>query len=140
MDAAGNETISSSSSAVTATPTQPGKTTMFSIVGATGYLTGSVVTSSEVVVHMPESSPVLKSAFVELTGLTTGSTTNTVSVAMNSQATSTYTLPSNTTPFRLLYPLDDISVSPSTNTLYVLSTQDTAILSADVVVTYAYTP
>lgn len=140
IDAAGNETISSSSSAATVTPTQPGKTTMFSIVGATGYLMGNTVTSSDVVVHMPESSPLLKSAFVEITGLTTGSTTNTVSIAMNSQATSTYTLPSNTTPFRLLYPLDDVSVSPSTNTLYVLSTQDTAILSADVVVTYAYTP
>lgn len=145
QDAAGNETLSANNTFMTGSVTQPAKTTTFYLLGRTGVLAGGETSSTTFSVLAPEMSPLVKSAFVVVTGISSGGGTNNVSVQVNTQAAQTYAIDaSSQTPFTLVYNISPASLYlndiPATNALRIIPSIDTAIASAKVVVTYAYTP
>jgi hypothetical protein len=120
--------------------TDPGKTTTFYISGATGAI--SSITSSNFLVHIPETVYSIKSAFVELTGVTAGAGTNDIDVSVNAQATSTYAIAAGESFFRILYPVDgaNIYLDPAENVLGIDPSMSTNIVSAQIYVTYSFEP
>jgi hypothetical protein len=120
--------------------TDPGKTTIFYINGTTGAV--SSYTSSNFLVHIPEAVYEIKSAFVELTGVTAGAGTNNMDVSVNGLATSTYAIAAGESFFRILYPVasSTITIDPSTNTLGISPSMSTNIVSAQIYVTYSFEP
>ncbi|MBI5134172.1 MAG: fibronectin type III domain-containing protein, partial [Candidatus Taylorbacteria bacterium] len=145
-DAAGNESISSMQSFATASVLAPAKTLRFGIDGLVGTVSGGTATSSSFIVHMPETSPTIKSAFVEIRAVytTNGSAPNGVTVQVNGEASKTYAMPatSHSGSVRILHPVASLSVDPSTNTLTVTPQTNMSlnVLSSDVTVTYSFTP
>ncbi len=157
-DAVGNETISSTNNFATQSVTTPAKTTSFYINTETGPIT--VATTSYFSVLAPETSPTIKSAFVEVTGLVSGGS-GTVTLQVNAVSSRTYSVnATNPTKFRFVYqitsPNSEINLnlnddSPCTNgsggvapcnKLVVTpgSGLTIDIASAKISVTYSYTP
>lgn len=118
----------------------PGKTTLFYISGATGAV--SSYTESNFLVHIPEAVYDIKSAFVELTGVTAGAGTNNIDVSVNGLATSTYAIAAGESFFRILYPVDgaNILLDPTENILGISPSISTNIFSAQIYVTYSFEP
>jgi len=144
-DAAANETIGSTLSFATGGVNQPGKTVSFHIIGSAGAISGGGSTAPTFTVGLPETSPSIKSAFVELTGISGTSGTNTVGVQVNGQAIGSYVIDAvSKTQFKILYLVDPANLTinddPTINTLTISPSLDTYISSAKIVVTYAYTP
>jgi hypothetical protein len=142
IDSAGNEVISSIFSFTTLSITQPVKTTVFYILGRTGQVAGSTLATSTFAVVITETAPDIKSAFVELTGMSLSAGTNNVQVQVNSETNRIYSIDSNNNYFKILYPVSamNINLDPATNILYVTPSMDTYIVSARILTTYGYTP
>ena len=144
VDVAGNTTVRPAPlpfcSFTTLSVTNPGKTTMFYINGATGAINSS--TSSSFFVYIPETVYDIKSAFVELTGLTAPVGTNNIEVSVNGQATSTYAIAAGESSFRILYPVAAVNLNlyPALNIFAISPSLSTDIVSAQIYVTYSYKP
>ena len=144
VDGAGNlsqrPAVSPFCSFTTLSVTDPGKTTLFYISGATGAV--SSYASSSFLVHIPEAVYSVKSAFVELTGVTAGAGTNNVAVSVNSQATSTYAIAAGESFFRILYRVTgaNLYLDPTSNVLAISPSISTNIFSAQIYVTYSFAP
>lgn len=145
-DAAGNEAISSNSTFTTSSVTQPAKTTRFHIHGLSGSVSGGTATTTIFSVVMPETSPSVKSAFVEIRGVydTNGSSPNGITVQVGSESAKTYALPGSADidHLRILHSVSTIPVDPATTTLSITPQTNTTfyITSSDISVTYGYTP
>ena len=144
-DAAGNETISINYTFATQSVTQPAKTTQFHIMGKTASITSTAPLSQSFTIVMPETATSTKSIFVEIRGIyVAAATTPTLTVQVNSEASKVYTLPTvaSTSHLKILHSVLAVSVSPGTNTLTITPDSNTTvyITSADVYVSYAYTP
>lgn len=137
--------ISPFCSFTTGTISQPAKTTSFYITGKTGIIAATVIDSTNFSVLAPETSPIVKSAFVEVTGITNNSGTNNVQIQVNSQTVKTYAIDAaSKSYFKIIYEITSGNLNlndiPLTNTLAITPSLDTYIASAKVVVSYAYTP
>lgn len=129
----------------TASVSKPAKTTSFYITGKTSTIAAAAVDSTNFSVLVPENSPVVKSAFVEITGITNNPGTNNVQVQVNSQTAKTYAIDAaSKSHFKIIYEITsgnlNLNDTPSTNTLSITPSLDTYIASAKVAVSYAYTP
>lgn len=156
-DAAGNETISGNNTFATASVSQPAKTIQTIIVSK---ITAATTTYFTLVV--PETSPAVKSAYVEVFGLVSGGT-NPVTIQVNGIASKDYAMNATNPIFvRLLYKVADQDTSvtesllnfndaaPCTNhaggalcnKLIITpgSGMSLNIFSARFVMTYGYTP
>ena len=140
VDASGNETVGSTGNFTTLTVNQPAKTTEFFITGFTGSISG--LTSATFSVHAPETAVATKSAFIEITGISASTGTNNIEVQMNAQASQTFAVTTNAagTEFKILYKVTDVNFDPTDNTLYIAPSIETYIVSAKMIITYAYTP
>lgn len=144
-DASGNEMIGSTLSFATGGVTQPGKTISFHIIGRTTAISGGGSAAPTFSVLIPENAPIIKSAFVEMTGISGTTGTNTIGMQVNGQAIGSYIIDAaSKTQFKILYSIDPANVNinddPAINTLTISPSLDTYISSAKIVVTYAYTP
>lgn len=129
----------------TTSVSQPAKTTSFYITGKTGTIAATITDSTNFSVLVPETFPVVKSAFVEITGITNSPGTNNVQVQVNSQAAKTYAIDAaSKSHFKIIYEITSGNLNlndiPLTNTLAITPSLDTYIASAKVVASYAYTP
>lgn len=124
----------------------PAKTVRFFVDGMTGQLAASTLATSSFKVDLPENTiedPVtIKSAYLEVTGITTSNGTNNIELQVNSQAATTTTMASNNNSFKVVY-----DISPGTlyldgtdNVFNITPSIATNIISAAVIITYAYTP
>ena len=123
---------------LTGSVSQPAKTTIHYISSFTSSV--SSFTSSSFVVDIPETSADIKSAFVEITGISPGAGTNNITVGVNAEATKTYAVASGDSSFKIIYPVTTLNLDPSTNELDITPSQAINIISAKIIVTYAYTP
>ncbi len=146
-DAAGNETISSSSTFLTQSVTKPAKITRFHIVGKTGAVTNASPLSEVFTVAMPENATTTKSIFIEISGIYSATAVSpTLTVQVNSETSKVYVLPYNANPtvshFKILHSVAGITVDPGTNTITVTPDVNTTayVSSADMSVNYVYTP
>lgn len=145
-DSAANTTnrpsVSPYCSFTTGSVTQPAKTVKFNIGSIPGILTGGTATTSDFSVYVPENSVSIISAFVELTAMSPNWWTNNLSMAINGQATSTYTMESAGNSFKVLHPISssNLNFDPLSNTLYINSDLDLNITSAELVLTYSFAP
>jgi len=146
-DAAGNETISANNTFTTATVNQPAKTVRFHVMSLETVVNGGLATSTTFLVHMPELGTTTQSMFVDIHALynTSGVSPNGVTVQVNSETAKTYALPTGTAiigPLRILHQVSAVALDPSTNTLTITPDTNTSLnsLSADLYVTYSYTP
>lgn len=144
-DAAGNETIGSNLNFLTSGVTQPGKTTTFHIMGRPATVTAASTASSTFSVLIPETAPLIKSAFIELSGISNSAGTNNIQVQVNGLDSQTFVLDaSNKTYFKIMYQVNtanlNINDTPSANSFSIIPSLDTYISSAKIIVTYAYTP
>ena len=144
-DTAGNESISSNSTFTTATVSDPSKTIKFHIIGNTGSITNVSPLSQSFSVFMAENSTTTRNAFVVIVGVydaTVGSPTLTVQV--NSETSKIYTLPPFIAKnnFKIIHRVNGVNIDPATNTLTVTPDANTTVYvsSADINVTYSYTP
>lgn len=157
-DAAGNESVSSNYSFTTASISQPAKTTKSYIDGAIGVV--SAATTYYFTLNLPETTPAVQNAYVELFGVVSGGS-GTIALQVNGAPTRTYTVEATSpTLYRFLYripspgteanlniedaapctngnplgtpPCNKVIITPSTVSMYVLS--------ARIIATYAYTP
>ncbi|HTW96711.1 MAG TPA: hypothetical protein VMD74_03610, partial [Candidatus Methylomirabilis sp.] len=157
-DAAGNERIDSNHGFTTASVTQPQKTVSFYITGAANGITALSTSSFSVIA--PETSPTIKSALVEITGLASGGS-NPITIKVNGVAARSYDISAvNPTLFKFSYQitspdaetnlnLNDLSPcsnghshSAPCNQLSVTpgSGMTVNIYSARILVTYSYGP
>jgi len=161
-DAAGNEATSTNNSFATASVTQPAKTTRTTIVSSPSAIT--VATSTYFTALAPETTPKIKSAYVEVVGLVSGGTSP-IALGVNNVATSSYAVSAaNPTLYRFLYKITDQATDPTPEA--TLNLNDAApctngiaaaapcnrlsidvpagmtfsILSARFIMTYGYTP
>lgn len=127
--------------ATSACPVAPAKTTKFHIAGSTGTVTNGSPLSQPFSVEMPETATTTKSIFVEIKGIySSGAATKDVTVGVNAETTQTYVIPaSSVSYFKIIHPVSSID---STNTLTITPQTNTTlyILSADINITYSYTP
>ena len=158
-DAAGNETIDTTYSFVTQTVSTPAKTTKAYIGGATGVISGE--TTYYFKVNVPETTPNVQNAYVEVIGLVSGGT-GTMTIAANGVASRAYDVnATNPTLYRFIYPIttpnsesnlniNDVdpcsnSVAPGTppqcnKVILTPSTVSVNVLSAKIITNYSYTP
>jgi len=145
-DMAGNlatrPTAASYCSFTTTNVTQPAKTVRFYINSIPGALAGSVATSSNFSVYVPESSVSVKSAFLELKGFSPAMGLNNIYVSVNGQASVTYTSGSFYNNFRILYKIDpaNLNFDPIVNTMNLSSDSSIYFTSANLVLTYSFAP
>lgn len=144
-DAAGNETIGSTFTFATSGVTQPGKTVSFHIIGRTTVISGGGNASPTFSIPVPENSPTIKNAFVELSGISGSAGTNTIQVQVNGQAAQAFVIDAAAkTHFKILYQVEPANVylndSPSVNTLSISPSLDAYVSSARIVMTYGFTP
>ena len=128
---------------LTGSVSQPAKTTKFFATSTTGLVTGGATASSTFSVHRPESSASTTSAFLEIAAISNSGGTNNFAVWINSQASKTYVInASSITYFKVLYKIEpaNLNVDPTSNVIYLNPSLNTYVVSAKVVVTYAYTP
>lgn len=139
-DAAGNETMSVNNTFTTASITQPGKTTIFFVTSSVNGLIGLATSSFSV--YMPETLPVIKDAYVEITGFTQDTIANSITVSVNAQPSQAFVVDTGQSFFRILYKVDpaNVAVDPQTNEFSITTSLNTTITSARIIVTYAYTP
>ncbi|HAS84530.1 MAG TPA: hypothetical protein DCS23_00430 [Candidatus Yonathbacteria bacterium] len=164
-DAAGNESIDPSTGDYTfptATENHPAKTTVAVIFNDPLQVT--TATTTYFTVHVPELSPTVQSAYIEVVGLVSGGFSGTITVQANSAASRAYTVStaaSTPTLYRFVYPisspgtetnlnLNDVapcsnSVVPGTppgcnKVVLTPSTGSINVLSAKIITTYSYTP
>jgi hypothetical protein len=146
IDTTGNTayrpTVSPFCSFTTTNVTQPAKTTKFFVDSFAATLTGGISTSSSFSVYVPENSVSIKSAFLELNGFSPSSGTNNIAISVNSQATSTYAVASNSNSFRILYKIDaaNINFDPVANNFVFYPSLNTNISSAVLYLTYSFAP
>ncbi|MFZ2310789.1 MAG: hypothetical protein WAW11_04585 [Patescibacteria group bacterium] len=146
VDAAGNTTLRPTNSPycsfMTGNVTQPAKTTKFYVGGVAGTIIGGTATSSDFSIYVPENSVSVKNAFIELTGFSPNSGTNDVAISVNNQATSTYSIASNSNSFKVLYPVSgaNLNFDPIGNIFNIQPSLDTNITSAELVFTYSFAP
>jgi hypothetical protein len=157
-DVAGNETIDVNNSFITQTIASPAKTLTSYIDGATGTISGA--TTYYFTVTVPETTPVIKNAYVEVLGEASGGT-GTIAIKTNNVATRTYDVSaSSPTMYRFLYPISSPDTetnlnlndnSPCTNgnpsgtppcnkVIITPATVNINILSAKIITTYSYAP
>lgn len=146
-DAAGNETISVNNTFTTASVTQPAKTVRFHLMSFGTTVAGAAATSSTFTIVIPENATSTKSMFVEFRAIynTTGSAPNGIAVQVNAEPSRTYVSPTGGASIghvKILHQVNAINVEPGTNTLTITPETNTSLsaLSADIVITYAYTP
>lgn len=143
----GNETISSNNTFATQSVTQPGKTTRFHISGFTTKIDPSTASTTTFTIDMPENSTSIKSAYIEITGISDAgnSDPNGINVQFNSEASVHYVAPTGNVfvaDLKIIHKINSVNVSPSTNTLTITTDTYTNfyISSANIYVTYGYTP
>lgn len=129
----------------TVSVTQPNKTTEFFIVGNSNVISAATLATAGFSVITSETSPTVKSAFVELTGISNSPGTNSVQVQVNGQAARTYVIDAAAkTTFRIYYEVSGANLNfndtPSENVFSITPSLDTYIVSAKMYVNYAYTP
>lgn len=129
----------------TVSVTQPNKTTQFFVVDNSNIISAGTLATNAFSVLTSETSPSVKSAFVELTGITNSPGTNSVQVQVNSQAARTYVIDAAAkTTFKIYYEVTagnlNLNDSPSANVFKITPSLDTYIVSAKIHVNYAYTP
>lgn len=144
-DGPGNETIGSVLSFTTTGVTQPAKSVSFHIIGRTTVISGGGSASPTFAVPISETSPEIKSAFVEISGISGSGGTNNIQMQMNGQAAVAYAVDASAkTHFKILYKVDAANVAiggdPAANTLTITPSIDVFIASARLIVMYAYTP
>jgi hypothetical protein len=145
IDAYGNQTLRPSSSPFcsfkTSNVTQPAKTVRFYVIGQQAALSGGLTATSSFAVYIPESSVAIKSAFLEINGISPVTGTNNIQVAVNSQSPLTYSIASASN-FKLLYKVDpaNINLDPVANLLSLTPSTNVNIISAKVFVTYSFEP
>ena len=124
-----------------ACPSQPAKTAVFHIAGATGTVTNGSPLSQVFSVSIPENATTTKSAFVEITGVyASGASSKDIAVQVNGQTSRVYVVPASTVSFfKFIHPINPVN---SSHTLYVTPQTNTTvyITSAKLIVNYAYTP
>lgn len=161
-DEAGNQLTSACASFTTTTVTQPGKTTKF-YIGGKNLINDTTTLANRTfyfTVPAPETSPSVKSAYVEVIALVDGGT-NPVTIQVNGVASRSYAVNStNPTLFRFVYEIPSPNTetnlnlndaAPCTNGAGGLPPCNKVVLTAGtgmqirtsaghIVVTYAYTP
>lgn len=121
--------------------TQPAKTVRFYVSDREETLAGGVATSTVFSIYVPEDSVSIKSAFLELAGISPVSGTNNLQVQINGQTELTYSIAS-ASGFKILYKVDpaNINLDPVDNTLILTPSADTNIISAKIFATYSFEP
>ena len=80
---------------------------------------------------------------MEIAAISNSGGTNNFAVWVNSQASKTYAInASNITYFKVLYKIEpaNLFIDPTANIIYLNPSLNTYVVSARIVVTYAYTP
>lgn len=145
-DSAGNSTakplINPFCSFTTANVPGPAKTTKFYVTGMPSMVSGGTTATSSFSVYVPELGYSLKSAFIELSGVSTAVGINNIGVQINSQALKTYVINSNESAFKILYKIDsaNLNLDPIANIISISPSLNTNIASARIYVTYSFTP
>lgn len=137
-DSSGNEIISSNGSFTTDIVSQPGKTAVFFIASSPNTISSPI--SFQFAVALPESSYSIKSTYIEISGISQGAGTNNITIGVNAEATKTYVIPSGDSSFKIYHPVNSLNVDPSTNQLDIIPSENLNIVSAKLIVSYAYTP
>ncbi|KKW14491.1 MAG: hypothetical protein UY55_C0008G0006 [Candidatus Jorgensenbacteria bacterium GW2011_GWB1_50_10] len=159
-DSAGNEAVSSNNTFATTSVVKPAKTTSFYITSQTSQIPPDTLVTSRFTVLVPETSPTIKSAFVEVTGVVSGGT-GVIDINVNSGASRSYDVSAaNPTKFRFIIQIPNpdteanlnlndgapctngLGGAPPCNKLEIAT--DTSIsvniASAKILLNYAYTP
>jgi hypothetical protein len=146
-DSIGNEALSSSFTFTTASVTQPSKTVRFHVLSNPDILLGGTATSTSFTVYIPEDSPSMRSVFLEIRAIfdTSGAAPNSIAVQVNGEPVRTYELPTGTSAkneVKIIHEVSSLALDPSSNTISITpqSNVDLSALSADLSVTYSYTP
>lgn len=157
-DAAGNESVSSNYSFTTASISQPAKTTKSYIDGAVGVV--SAETTYYFTLNLPETTPAVQNAYVELFGVVSGGS-GTIALQVNGAPARTYTVEATSpTLYRFLYRIpspgteanlniedaapctngNPLGTPPCNKAIITPATVSMYVLSARIIATYAYTP
>ncbi|MEI7741593.1 MAG: fibronectin type III domain-containing protein [bacterium] len=145
-DAGGNETVSSTQSCATqAVGNNPSRAVVYFVTGRDSTLGAGGTESATFSIPSPENSVSVKSAWIRVEGITSGTGTNNVTVQVNAQASQTFVLPALVeTQFVILYQVQAANLylndTPSINTLTVTPSISTDLLTASATVLYSYTP
>jgi hypothetical protein len=145
-DVANNETISPTQSCSTqSVGNNPGRSVVYHIASRTGQLSAGGTETATFTIPSPENGVTVKSAWVRIEGITSGTGTNSVTVQVNGQAAQVFSLPASAaTPFIILYQVQPANITlndtPTTNTLTVTPTIAVDILTATASLLYSYTP
>ncbi|MCK9344621.1 MAG: fibronectin type III domain-containing protein [Candidatus Pacebacteria bacterium] len=147
-DAAGNESISANSTFTTSSTLSPAKTTKFHIAGDTGVVTNGAPGSYGFSATTTEADISLKSAFIVLTGIyeTASPLNSQIAVQYEAETVGNYVLPGAPSGtyrglFKLVRRVNAVNTAtPSTLTVTPDVNTTLYINSADLVMTYSYTP
>jgi len=145
-DAQGNEAVSPVNSFVTmAASTQPAKSIVFHINGAQDFYPAAILQIVPFSTLIPEVGTQVKSAWVEISGISDGTGTNNLAIQVNSHTVTTYNIESvGKTPFRILYQIPgnqlNINDIPGQNQLKITPSMNTYIVSSSVMMLYSYVP
>jgi len=149
-DAAGNLALRPTSSPycsfTTASSTNPFKTAKFYIGSNSGMINAGSTASSTFLVNIPENSVSIKSAFFEISGMSTSGSNNNLNFSINGNNWWTAVIPWNNNwnnnTFNLIVPVNPslLLFDPTTNTFSIQTDQGIYISAANLVLTYSYTP
>jgi len=145
-DAALNESVSSIQSCSTqSVGNNPGKTVTYHATARTTTLGAGVSHIDTFSMPAPENAIDVKTAWIRIEGITSGTGTNSLDVQVNNQALQSFTLPADTfSPFIILYKVESADVylndTPSVNTITITPSIAVDALSATALLQYSYTP